>query len=414
MASAPTYCTHKELKRVFPQLDEFDQKQPVYGWTLGLLNWFETSLDLYYAHNTGLVTELYIDGIKCSKKTFPSETTQVATQMGRDTSDLIVDAHSGISAGDIIKVGSEYMTVTGVTTGTNTISVASAGGNRGLFGTASVIHPVDESVYLVYDVSADSPDASAGSPTALKFVYDSDLDFCLLNTEDLNPADYLVESGESFTSMVTQYRGDASRLLDSLLDPNLSREQLKDKSGNYDYLIIRSAALICASIMIKTNDPTSEMANAYMEEAMGYVDKLNNGEAALSYQNTADSSKGLVRDVTYTGTVRPVDTRGHYSGTYDLIKVKITTGGAIGTAKYSVWVKDGDKLGMNEGNQVVTDEIVNGDYQSLAGGLQIRFQGTNFDSTAAVNDVWEVEVMGWSEEVDSSSLQPIRMTRKWQ
>ena len=69
---------------------------------------------------------------------------------------------------------------------------------------------------------------------------------------------------------------------------------------------------------------------------------------------------------------------------------------------------------MNEGNQVVTDEIVNGDYQSLAGGLQIRFQGTNFDSTAAVNDVWEVEVMGWSEEVDSSSLQPIRMTRKWQ
>ena len=223
-----------------------------------------------------------------------------------------------------------------------------------------------------------------------------------------------MEAGEEFTAMVTQYRGDASRLLDSFLDPNLSREQLKDKSGNYDYLIIRSAALICASIMIKTNDPTSEMANAYMEEAMGYVDKLNNGEAALSYQNTADSSKGLVRDVTYTGTVRPVDTRGHYSGTYDLIKVKITTGGAIGTAKYSVWTKDGDKLGMNEGNQVVTDEIVNGDYQSLAGGLQIRFQGTNFDSTAAVNDVWEVEVMGWSEEVDSSSLQPIRMTRKWQ
>ena len=29
MASAPTYCTHKELKRVFPQLDEFDQKKPM-------------------------------------------------------------------------------------------------------------------------------------------------------------------------------------------------------------------------------------------------------------------------------------------------------------------------------------------------------------------------------------------------
>ena len=318
MASAPTYCTHKELKRVFPQLDEFDQKKPVYGWV-------EVTTNKYAAHDSGIVTQLFVNG---------------------------EDLGAAQSAHTDLNVEGEWF-----------------------YNSA-------EDVLYYYSASS--------------------------------PLDKLMEAGEEFTAMVTQYRGDASRLLDSFLDPNLSREQLKDKSGNYDYLIVRSAALICASLMIKTNDPTSEMANAYMEEAMGYVDKLNNGEAALSYQNTADSSKGLVRDVTYTGTVRPVDTRGHYAGTYDLIKIKITTGGAIGTAKYSVWVKDGDKLGMNEGSQVITDEVVNGDYQSLAGGLQIRFQGTNFDSTAAVNDVWEVEVMGWSEEVDSSSLKNIRMTRKWQ
>jgi len=318
MASAPTYCTHKELKRVFPQLDEFDQKKPVYGWV-------EVTTNKYAAHDSGIVTQLFANG---------------------------EDLGASQSAHTDLNVEGEWF-----------------------YNSA-------EDVLYYYSASS--------------------------------PLDKLMEAGEEFTAMVTQYRGDASRLLDSFLDPNLSREQLKDKSGNYDYLIVRSAALICASLMIKTNDPTSEMANAYMEEAMGYVDKLNNGEAALSYQNTADSSKGLVRDVTYTGTVRPVDTRGHYAGTYDLIKIKITTGGAIGTAKYSVWVKDGDKLGMNEGSQVITDEVVNGDYQSLAGGLQIRFQGTNFDSTAAVNDVWEVEVMGWSEEVDSSSLKNIRMTRKWQ
>ncbi len=33
MATAATYITHKELKRIFPQLDEFDQKSPIYGWT---------------------------------------------------------------------------------------------------------------------------------------------------------------------------------------------------------------------------------------------------------------------------------------------------------------------------------------------------------------------------------------------
>ena len=30
--AAPIYCTHKELKRVFPQLDSFDGKKPIYGW----------------------------------------------------------------------------------------------------------------------------------------------------------------------------------------------------------------------------------------------------------------------------------------------------------------------------------------------------------------------------------------------
>ena len=79
-----------------------------------------------------------------------------------------------------------------------------------------------------------------------------------------------------------------------------------------------------------------------------------------------------------------------------------------------MWVKDGDKLGMNEGNQVITTEIINGDYQTLSGGLQIRFAGTDFNSTATADDTWEIEVRGFAEEVDSSSLKPIRMTRRWQ
>ena len=54
MASAPIYCTHKEFKRVFPQLDEYDQKTPVYGWT--------TSSSLHQAHGSGLVSTLFING----------------------------------------------------------------------------------------------------------------------------------------------------------------------------------------------------------------------------------------------------------------------------------------------------------------------------------------------------------------
>ena len=36
MATAPVYCTHKELKRVYPQINSFDAKTPVYGFALGL------------------------------------------------------------------------------------------------------------------------------------------------------------------------------------------------------------------------------------------------------------------------------------------------------------------------------------------------------------------------------------------
>ena len=315
MATAPIYCTHLELKRVFPQLDEFDQKTPIYGWS--------SALNLHTSYDSGLVTVLFVDG---------EEQTKVS----------------------------------------------------------------------------DTPNSNG------EWNYTSDENKLRWFHNSKDPKDVLIEAGEDFTTMVTQFRTDASRYLDSRLDPNLPREQLKDKSGNFDYMIVRTTALIAASFMIKTNDPTSEMAASFMEEAEKNITDMNNGNAALSWQNTSDGSKGVIRDVTYTGTVRPVDTRGRYSGTYDLIKVKITTGGAIGTAKYSVWAKDGDKLGMNEGTQVITDEIVNGDYQSVAGGLQIRFAGTNFDSTAAANDVWEIEVSGFAEEVDSSSLKPIRMTRRWQ
>ena len=318
MATAPIYCTHKELKRVFPQLDEFDQKSPIYGWV-------EVSTSKYAAHDSGIVTQLFVDG---------------------------EDLGPAQSAHTDLNVEGEWF-------------------------------------------------------------YNSAEDVCYYYSAS-TPLDKLMEGGEEFTTMVTQYRTDASRYLDSRLDPNLPKNQLKDKSGNFDYMIIRTTALIAASFMIKTKDPTSEMAISFMEEADKNIDALNNGGAALSWQNTSDASKGVIRDVTYTGTVRTVDTRGRWSGTYDLVKVKIdTTGGAIGTATYSVWVKDSDKLGMNEGNQVVTTEIINGDYQALANGLQIRFAGTNFDSTAAVNDIWEIEVTGWAEEVDSNSLKNIKMTRRY-
>lgn len=317
MATAPIYCTHKELKRVYPQVDAFDTKTPIYGW-----NSTDTT-NQYQANNTGLITQLYFDGVE------------------------------GTAVTDNPNANYEY-------------NYSSATDSVQVFLTTS------------------------GGAT-------------------LDPNDILIEAGEDFTTLITQFRTDASRYLDSKLDPNLPREQLKDKSGNFDYLIIRTTALIASSFLIRATDPTNEVATALMEEAQGNIDSLNTGNSALSWQTTRDASSGIIRDVTYTsGSLRPVDTRGIWHGTFDMIKLKVTTAGVLGVATYSVWVKDGDKL---KTSQVVTDEKINGDYQTLASGLQIRFAGDSDSDVATINDEWEIEVMGANEATDSSGVKSVQSSR---
>ena len=313
MATAATYCTHKELKRVFPQLDSFDNKKAVYGWK-------EVTTNKYAAHNSGIVSQLFADG---------------------------EDLGPAQSAHTDLNVEGEWF-----------------------YNSA-------EDVLYYYSASS--------------------------------PLDKLMEAGEEFTAMVTQFRSDASRYLDSMLDPNMPKEALKDKEGNFDYIIIRSTALIAANFMIKSHDPNSELASALMEEASQNIENINQGKAALSWQVTRDSSQGIVRDVTYTsGKIRPVDTRGEWSGTYDLIKVQIIDAGALGTATYSVWTKDSTSL---KNNQVVTAQKITGDYQPMAGGLEIRFAGATDATVAAANDEWEIEVFGRHEDVDASSGKSVKMTR---
>ena len=317
MASAPIYCTHKELKRVFPQLDEFDQKVPIYGWVV-------VSGSKYAAHNSGSVTQLFVDG----------------ESLGAAQS-----AHTDLN------VEGEWF-----------------------------YNSTDD---VLYYYSASSP------------------------------ADKLMEAGEVFTTMVTQFRTDASRYIDSRLDPKLPKNQLKDKEGNFDYMIVRSTALYAAAFMVRTKDPTSEIAAAMMLEADNNIQLLNEGRAALSWQNTGDASKGVLRDVSYTdGSVRPVDFKGRAGSVdYDLIKISISgsTAGAIGTAKYNVYVKDSSGL---KTNQVVTEEVITGDYQTLAYGLQVRFAGTTSSSVATATNEWEVEVRGYNEEIDTADLKGIKMTRR--
>ena len=396
MATAATYITHKELKRIFPQLDEFDQKVQIFGWSnFG-------SGNIYEANDTGLVTALFSDGRKLNPATSLTALGVVSTTATAldDTPDAdstnfntvtLADA-SSFNVGDIIVFGSnvEKALITGKSSNTLTI-------RRGFDGSSITAFSISTAVSVISKLSEE-----------FSWYYSSSDDIVLLYSST-NPNDLLIEAGEDFSTMVAQYISDASRYFDSRVDPSLPKEQLKDKSGNFDYMVIRTVGLIAACFLIKSKEHNSELAQSFMEEAEKNIQLLNEGKAALSWQNTADAAQGIVRDVNYTaGKIRPVDTRGEYSGTWDLIKVKIGTGGVIGTATYNVFTKDSDGL---KNNQVVTDEKITGDYQPLTSGLQIRFAGAADDTVAAANDEWEIEVTGRQEYVDTADMKSVKLTR---
>ena len=320
MAGAATYCTNRDVEDVFPNINDYDSKEPIYGW----VEVSGSGTVKYAAHNSGLVTQLFVNG-------------------------------------------------------------------EGL-GPAQSAHT---------DVNTEG-----------EWFYNSTDDVCYYASGS-TPLDKLMEAGEDFGDLMTRVTKNASRYFDSRVDGTISRDQWKDREGNYDYLIVRTTALITVSFMMKSHDPMNAMLGKFEEEVDVNIALINGGQAKLSHQNTADSSKGSIREVSVSGSVRPVDTRGSWGGTYDVIKVKIIDAGALGTATYSVWVKGNDKLGINEGTQVITAEKINGDYQSLAGGLQIRFAGSAKDSTASANDEWEIEVWGRGEEVDNPVVRSVKMTRGW-
>jgi hypothetical protein len=206
----------------------------------------------------------------------------------------------------------------------------------------------------------------------------------------------------------------ASRYVDSRIDASVPRDAFKDKEGNYDYFLVRTASLVAIYFLINAHSPGTDVAEKFLGEATFNIDQINEGKTKLSYQVSGDAPRGMVREVLApqnANGLHIIDTRGGYTGIFDLIKVLITTGGAIGVAKFDVYV--GDSTGLKK-SQIVTAELITGQYQPIGNGLQIRFSGKNDSSVATANDEWEIEVLGVYETMDGSvgSGTNTRMTRR--
>tara|TARA_R110002096_G_scaffold434394_2_gene655831 strand:- start:5537 stop:6496 length:960 start_codon:yes stop_codon:yes gene_type:complete len=316
MATSPTYCTHRDIEDVYPNINNYDSKEALYGWdSLGS--------NKYASRNCGLITQLFANG-----------------------------------------------------------------------------------------KSLGSPESSYGATdTNDEWFYDSDADTVYYVNTSNNPNDMLIEAGEDFITLITRISKNSSRYFDARVDSRLPRDQWKDKEGNFDYIIVRTVALIAASFQIKSHDPNSEALSVLEEEYNLNIALINNGQVALSNQVTSDSSKGILREVNAPQNANPlriVDTRGNYAGIYDNIKIIVTATGTLGVSKFNVYSRSTDKL---KDNEVVQSEIISGAYQSIGHGMQIRFAGSNDASIATINDEYELEVWGLNEELDNPIIKSVRMSR---
>ena len=419
ISSTIEYCTNRDLLDIFPQLSEFDLKARLYNFT-------SLGNNLYLCPNTGLVSQVYIDGEKQNNLSQGQSTSTVWKVNLAENLELLPDSDT-LQYNEINLSGS-------FTTGSATDMYV--GQYAKLTNTAEsqweivYIREKPSTTKIVVTRNVDNSVGTA-APYGLSFstsngayltncinlissgqwYYDSVLDQLLVySATDVNSK--IVEIGDDWATIKQRFRRKASRFIESKLDSRMAKEILKDREGNYPPVIVHSTALQTILFLLKAHDPQNDLIEPLQSELDELVTGIKAGSIVLPSAISSDSSKGVIREVSLNSNsdLRAVHILGNYTGSgFDLIQLKVTTGGVIGTAKYSVWVKDSDKL---KATKVVNSEVITGDYDGIGQGLYIRFAGDDDSAIATVDDEYEIEVFSAHLNADMSAVGSIKMTRR--
>ena len=232
-----------------------------------------------------------------------------------------------------------------------------------------------------------------------------------LSTSSMNST--VFEAGQDWTTLKnTTCKEQASFIRSFLNDRAIYKRGNSNYQGaedrDYDYVIIKSNAILACADLIRSYD--TEKAEELYELAMGengLLTRIKRGDFAL-WHETTKSTQGqpTISEISInsntTGYIEDIRMiAGPVFTSYDQVIVEIETGGSfvLGTASpvyYNVYTKNATGLKMTK---IVNNKQVNGDYQSLAYGADIRFQCGVF--TAA--DQWLVTFQNDAMPVGSVS-----------
>lgn len=268
-----------------------------------------------------------------------------------------------------------------------------------------------------------------------EWYYDEDADL-LYVASALDPAtEHFYEAGLDWKTTKQEAVDRASSFIREFLNKpirRLSGDEGTESTGTYQDIIVKCASHLAVSTIIKPYDFEKAMrieGVVYNEETnTGLLNLIKSGEIPLWDETTDRQRSGIIKRIAYNasstgGIVDVFMAKNAPYVDFDRVKVVISNDGNSGsganfnagtensTIKYSVYVKNDNGMKVD---QVVTDEPLNGSYQTLAYGVLIRFAVSSTGSSASAkyytNDEWEISLDGKPIESGSGvkTVQAIR------
>lgn len=206
-----------------------------------------------------------------------------------------------------------------------------------------------------------------------------------------------------------------SEILESMLDSRFSRPLPKAQGGalgrDYDYIIIKAAAICSIIELVSATDPEDAILERFQnmlsnETEKGIIDRLNDGRLRLSSEITESDRSGEIVEVTIDGntTGYPTSPLGTPSVEYGEYRIVIDTGGTIDIPATANTTVDFNVFNI-DGDTIVSAELITGVYQSIGGGIKVRF----VDGVYVADDEWLLTVRG--EKKDPMHFKVMDCTR---
>ena len=271
-------------------------------------------------------------------------------------------------------------------------------------GTSNLYYLFDTGyVTQLYKDGAEQTSVSDTPNANNEFEYDSGQDrlqFYMggLSTSSMNAT--IFEGGQDWDSLKTTAAKEQADRIRSYINRPVYKRKKDTAQGaserDYDWVLVRCNAALAVSDLIRSMDPekADEVEDRITNlDGTGLLDRLKRREYVLWNETSWRSEGGVITDVSVnsstTGVIEDLKLNRRPSVDWDDVRVTIETGGTFvaGTTSpcyYNVYIKDGS-TGLKM-NKIVSNQQINGDYQTLAYGAQVRFS----EGVYTASDEWSV------------------------